>query len=287
MLRICVADAGAELSSVWDKASETERIWTADPAVWNRHAPILFPFVGKVAQGMYRYGGRSYPMKTQPGLARDMDFFCTHASPASVTHMLTASEATRAIYPFDFRLTVCHRLDPEDPRQLHIEWTIENRGGADMLYSIGGHPGFLLPSDWGKHDCFLGFPGKETLDYFSVNPANGLALPSVTHRLSLTDGLTPFADTIYNTWIFGGQGIDAVQIAGPDRAPFVTLRCEEFPLLAVWAKAEAPFICLEPWYGRTDDDGFTGTLAEKPGVEVLAPCGQRRIAYSICFHPQN
>ena len=50
-LRVTVADDGAELVSVWDKASGSERVWNADPAVWNRHAPILFPFVGKVVDG--------------------------------------------------------------------------------------------------------------------------------------------------------------------------------------------------------------------------------------------
>ena len=37
-LKVMVADAGAELSSVFDKETEEERLWNADPAVWNRHA---------------------------------------------------------------------------------------------------------------------------------------------------------------------------------------------------------------------------------------------------------
>ena len=68
-LRICVSDSGAELCSVMDKSSGAERIWTADPAIWNRHAPILFPFVGRVTGGKYRIGEQEYLMKTQHMLA--------------------------------------------------------------------------------------------------------------------------------------------------------------------------------------------------------------------------
>ncbi len=36
-LKITVADRGAEPVSVWDKENGCERLWTAEPAVWNRH----------------------------------------------------------------------------------------------------------------------------------------------------------------------------------------------------------------------------------------------------------
>ena len=124
-LRASIADAGAELIGVYDKAREAERIWTGDAAVWNRHAPILFPFVGKVMDGKYRVGDREYPMKTQHGFARDKAFCCVEATADSVTHRLEADEATRAIYPYDFRLTVTHRLEGA---RLRGEWTGEKPG---------------------------------------------------------------------------------------------------------------------------------------------------------------
>ena len=118
VLRIAVSDAGAELISVFDKEKQAERIWTADSAVWNRHSPVLFPFVGKVKDGKYRYGGKEYTMKTQHGFARDMEFTCLEETSLAVNHRLTATEATKEIYPFDFRLTVEHSIDPEQPRRL-------------------------------------------------------------------------------------------------------------------------------------------------------------------------
>lgn len=282
-LRVSVADLGAELCSVKDKASGEERLWSADPAIWNRHAPILFPFVGKVTDGKYRFQDREYEMKTQHGFARDMVFARVEESGLSVSHRLRATEVTRRVYPFDFCLTVRHSLDAERPRVLRVDWTVENTGDNEMLFSIGGHPGFLMPPGARKEDCLLCFPGKETLRYFGADPA-GFALPEKPKVLSLDGGCAPYLADIPETWIFEGQGIDEVSVAGPDRKPYVTLRCPGFPMLAVWANPKGPYICLEPWFGRTDDAGFSGTLEEKPGIQRLRPGEERRIAYTMEFH---
>jgi Galactose mutarotase and related enzymes len=282
-LRVTIADAGAELSSVVDKQSGRERIWTADPSVWNRHAPILFPFVGKVTDGKYRVNGREYAMKTQHGFARDMTFACPEESAASVTHTLTSDDQTREIYPFDFRLTVRHRLDEENPRRLIVEWSVENTGDSEMLFSIGGHPGFLMPEGQKKEDCCILFPGRDSLQYFGANAA-GFALPDEKKELKLDRGCAAYQADIPDTWIFEDQGIGTVQIAGPDRKPYVTMECAQFPMLAVWANSKGPYICLEPWFGRTDDAGFCGTLEEKKGMEKLKAGGEKEISYSMELH---
>ncbi len=277
-LRVEVADAGAELVRVFDKDRQAERLWSGDASVWNRRAPLLFPFVGRVVGGKYRIGGREYAMKTQHGFARDMDFACAGATGNSVTHCLAASEQTRAIYPFDFRLAVRHRLDG---RQLGVEWTVENAGGERMYFSIGGHPGFLLPPGTRKEDCFLLFPGRDALRYISASPA-GFALPK-RKALALDGGRTRYREDIPDTWIFEDGQVRQVGIATPDGAPYVMLDCGQFPMLAVWANPRGPFICLEPWFGRTDDEGFTGSIDQKKGVQALEPGEKRDIAYSMDF----
>ena len=144
-LKVTVSDHGAELTSVYDKAQDFERIWCADPAVWNRHAPVLFPFVGKVKGGAYRYNGNTYAMKTQHGFARDAEFTCIEETTDSITHKLVYSDETLEIYPFEFELLITHRFDAENPRLLHVTWAVKNLGSDEMLYSIGGHPGFRVP----------------------------------------------------------------------------------------------------------------------------------------------
>lgn len=279
-LRVVVSDAGAELCNVWDKRTGQERIWNADPSIWNRHAPILFPFVGKVYRGEYRLDGRVYDMKTQHGFARDMEFECVACTDDAVTHRLRATEQTLAIYPFHFELTVTHRL--VNGNQLSVEWEIANCGAGEMLYSIGGHPGFMPPKGVKKEDCLFAFPGCGTLRYLYANDA-GYILPDVK-TLPLSDGLAAWRDDIPATWIFEDHQVRTVGIAYPDGTPYVTMHCEDFPMLAIWANPDGPFICLEPWVGRADDEGFTGEAAQKKDMQRLAPGGKQHIAYTIEFH---
>ncbi len=278
LLRVTVSDAGAELISVFDRERNAERIWTGDPAVWNRHAPILFPFVGKVTEGKYRVGDREYPMKTQHGFARDMDFECVGETPDSVSHRLSASDWTRERYPYEFSLTVTHRLEG---KSLLVSWLAENNGGERMYFAIGGHPGFLMPEGVKKEDCRIAFPGAASLRYRNVNKA-GFALPDLK-TLSPEDGSAPYGEDIPDTWIFEDGQVKEVGILLPDGKPFVTLRCAAFPMLAVWANPAGPFICLEPWFGRTDDEGFRGTIDQKKDIQSLEKGEKKEYGYSVDF----
>ena len=72
-LSVTIDAHGAELSSIYDKENDRELIWQADPAFWNRHAPVLFPNVGKYYGGHFTYNGTDYPMG-QHGFARETEF---------------------------------------------------------------------------------------------------------------------------------------------------------------------------------------------------------------------
>ena len=281
MIKVMISDSGAELSSVYDKDNQLERLHDADPAVWNRHAPILFPFVGRVIGNVYRIGDKEYEMKTQHGFARDMEFECVEETATSVTHRLVATEDTKKIYPFDFELLVTHALDAENPRLLRVDWEIRNHGKELMYYSIGGHPAFTVPE---KETCYLSFPEKEELTYISVNPANGFAAPDKEFKLEMEDGYVKFFDGIFDTLIFDYKDIETVCIAKPDKTPYVTMKCGEFPFLGIWTKPDSNFICLEPWVGRTDNDGFEGTLEEKVGMQKLEAGAVKTVSHTVEFH---
>lgn len=286
LLKVMIADSGAELSSVYDKEKQTERLWDANPEVWNRHAPILFPFVGKVIGGVYRIDGQEYEMKTQHGFARDMEFECVEAAETSVTHRLLPTEKTKQLYPFEYELLVTHKLDAENPRLLHVNWEVKNNGSDVMYYSIGGHPAFTVPVKESKEreNYYLEFPGREELTYVSVNPANGFVDTEKEYSLKLENGFVKFFDGLYDTLIFDFQNIQKVRIANPDQTPYVTVDCSEFPLLGIWAKETGNFICLEPWAGRADNDGFTGNIDEKVAEQKVEAGCSAKISHTIEFH---
>lgn len=287
VLRVSVADAGAELVSVVDRQTKHEYIWNADPAVWNRHAPILFPFVGKSSGGGYRYEENFYPMG-QHGFARDMEFVCVECEATSVTYGLRADEKTMALYPFDFELRVTHKLDETNPRLLHVCWDVRNHGEGEMYYSIGGHPGFVVPAKEGESraDYYLEFPGKEDISYSMINLENGLIYADRKSELSLDHGFAPIKTDLFDmdALVFEDYAVEKVRIAKPDKTPYVTMYSEGFPYFGIWSKPEGKFVCLEPWVGRADDDGFAGELPEKTGVQCLAAGERRIIAYSVEFH---
>ena len=108
------------------------------------------------------------------------------------------------------------------------------------------------------------------------------------HLLRLENGYARYQADIPDTWIFEDRQIDTVGIAGPDHQPLVTLECPQFPMLAVWANRNGSFICLEPWFGRTDDEGFTGSIAEKKGIESLEG-GEKTTGFLslLDFHGEN
>ena len=62
---------GAELTSL--KLDGMERIWEGDPAIWGRHAPTLFPLIGRLIGQQYELDGEmiSAPMH---GFCREREF---------------------------------------------------------------------------------------------------------------------------------------------------------------------------------------------------------------------
>ncbi|GAA6204290.1 MULTISPECIES: hypothetical protein [Thalassotalea] len=60
LLTCQINERGAELNSLVSTTHHQEYIWQADPAIWAGSAPILFPVVGRLNEGEYRYQGKDY-----------------------------------------------------------------------------------------------------------------------------------------------------------------------------------------------------------------------------------
>ena len=268
-LKVSVDDHGAELCSIFDKVHNREVIWQADPAYWKRHAPVLFPNVGRHFEKHYRINGTEYPSK-QHGFARDSEFTCVDMTADSITHKLKSSDATRENYPYDFELKIKHVLEKN---QVSVCWEIVNHSNEPMYFTIGGHPAFNVPADGSadnKEDYLLTFDGQESLTYLLLDPASGTALPDQTQTLELTDGTCKIDAHMFDhdALIFDNQ-IEKAGIAFPDGTPYLELTCHRFPNFGIWSVPGSSFVCLEPWMGRCDDCGFKGDLSEKANINVL------------------
>ncbi len=284
-----ISGHGAELCRFYDKSGQRELLWYADPAFWSRHAPILFPFVGKVNGGVYRYKGQSYPMG-QHGFARDLDFELVSRNGEEVTFVLKDSEETRKKYPFTFELTVTHRLEG---KTLQVLWEVKNPSETEPLYfSIGGHPAFLCPPPGQdgvkKEDCLIRLTGAEGVEkktYVLIDPETEAVAADNVLELEEPGGFLKAEESLFagDALIFDDGQIREASLCLPDGTPYVTLRCPGFPSFGLWSKpnAGAPYICLEPWIGRCDNRGFSGELSEKFGEQKLEPAGVFKKCYEI------
>ena len=269
-LRVSVDDNGAELCSIFDKVHNREVIWKADPAYWKRHAPVLFPNVGRHFEDHYRINGTEYPSK-QHGFARDSEFTCVDMTADSITHKLKSSDATKENYPFDFELKIKHVLEKN---QVSVCWEVVNHSNETMYFTIGGHPAFnvnVLP-DTDFEDYSLAFKeGTESLSYVLLDTESGTAIADKTYELKLTNSKYALKKDMFDkdALVFDNGQIEWAALALPDGKPYIALESKGFPNFGIWSKPGAPYVCLEPWCGRCDNRGFEGELSEKPDINAL------------------
>ena len=276
----CIAPFGAELASLRDPQGR-EYLWQADPAIWPRHAPNLFPMVGRLNGDLLRHGGQTYPMK-QHGFARDGTFEVMETGDDFVRLRLCDSQETRARYPFAFELEVAYRLEGG---RLQVGYSVCNPGTEPLPVSLGGHPAFAwsLPDGGARSDHVVVFGQHEPgpIHRLSGGLLNPTALPTPVQddRLPLSDDL--FAD---DALIWTQLASRKVALVSPNGAQ-VAVTFDDFPMLGIWSKPGAHFVCLEPWQGHADTVGFAGDFADKPGVALVAPGEERRWIMHIAVTP--
>jgi galactose mutarotase-like enzyme len=264
-----ISPFGAELVSLTD-ASGAEWMHDGDSRWWSGRAPLLFPNVGALADNRLRHGGRDYGMEKH-GFARRSLFAVDAVAADSVRFTLTDSDATRALYPFMFRLDVDFRVAGTT---LHTIATVSNNGDEPLPFSFGYHPAFVwpLPGGGAKGDHRLTFDKPEDAPIRAIVPATGLMLPDplpspLTDGRSFAPDATHFAgdaliwDRLNSrslTW--GVPGGTLLRVGFPDMA-----------MLGLWQVPGAPYLCIEPWAGHADPVGYDGDFVDKPGVTILPP----------------
>ena len=262
---------GAELSRLFFKETQREVLWNADAKYWARHAPVLFPNVGKYYKGGLTHNGSYYP-EGQHGFARDCGFICTMQESDRAVFLLESNESTLKRYPFPFRLEIGYELEDAG---IKVMWKVLNIDNETMYFTIGGHPAFNVPVLEGTKftDYYLYFKGKDHLEYKLLDKASGCIIADSREVLPLENSTYQLREGMFDNdaLVFDDGQIDKVAILYPDKKPYITMECAGFPNFGIWSKPGAPFVCLEPWQGRTDNAGFEGEIITKPGITALNP----------------
>lgn len=246
-VRLTVCTHGAEAVSVLNKATGAEMLWQADPAVWGRHAPILFPYPGKLTGGKMIAKGREYA-GGQHGFARDQEHVLVSQTADTLVFELSENETTLAMWPYAFLLRSTFRLEG---KTVHHTLTVENRTEESLLFGIGYHPAFNMPFD-DKHttaDYEFRFDQVESPLCLDTFPS-GLLEGTCRYLVRNTDTI-PLTDDLFDndSHCMVNLKSHTIALVEKDTGRRITCDITDFPYTVIWSmpKKPLPFICIEPW----------------------------------------
>lgn len=273
-LAICVAEMGAELQSIKDREGR-EYMWQAGEQ-WPRHSPILFPIVCSVNNNTYVVDGKEYHLPRH-GFARDTQFTVISQTGEKVTLALHDTDETLQVYPYHFNLAVTYRLEGN---KVHVIWHVENTDTREIHFQIGGHPAFKVPG--GKLEGLVKLDNEEPLDVLK-SYADG-SHDMVEIPLEADRGVMEINNNFFrndSVKIHKSQTRRAM-LMDTNGEPAVTVDYKA-PVCAFWSPygKQAPFVCIEPWYGIGDPRGFKGEFKDKPLMNHLLPGASFMSRYSI------
>ncbi|HEU4902566.1 MAG TPA: aldose 1-epimerase family protein [Flavisolibacter sp.] len=281
-LKVAIDSKGAELKSVVHKGHGLEYMWGADPAFWAKTSPVLFPIVGQLKDNTYRHNGNSYQLPRH-GFARDKEFMVVKQDDHHILFSLQCNDETLPVYPFEFTFYVAYLLEGDE---LSVTYRVQNTGGTDMFFSVGGHPAFRVPLANGTAyaDYRLRFNKTETAGRWPIT-AGGQIGAAPAPFLRNTDVL-PLAKSLFekDAIVLKHLQSDEVRLESDKTPHGLRFSFTGFPYLGLWAAPGADFVCIEPWCGIADSTDADGELAHKEGINKLAPTETFSATWKVQFY---
>lgn len=281
-LEVVINHYGAELCSVKSK-SGVEYVWQAKPEVWARHAPVLFPIVGKLKNNTYNYRAKEYELN-QHGLARDMVFECVERIENAALFKLNSSQETKQIYPFDFELNILYQLQEDN---LSITYSVKNTSLENIFFSIGAHPAFKCPlfenEKW--EDYYLLFENHE----YTISKLNEGLISDEKQIIFCNNNKLFLSNRTFenDALVFESNQIQKVSLCSSISKSKITLTSYNWPYFGIWSKKQSKaFVCLEPWYGIADHENTNSNIEQKRGIIKLPPDQEFKANYSIRFESE-
>jgi galactose mutarotase-like enzyme len=186
-------------------------------------APVLFPAPGKLEGDSWVHGKMG-----QHGFARSAKWDVTDQTESAVSLRLTATEATRAVFPWNFTVNYVYRLTGP---LLRIEQRFESFGEKPMPFGAGFHPYFHVPQADKAH---ARIPTHAKRAWDNV----------LKQEIDLSGPIDLTVKEV-DLHLLGHGGSSA---ALETRSGRIDVKCsEEFKRWVVWTQAGKDFVCLEPW----------------------------------------
>ena len=267
-----IALKGAEIISL-NRIGNTSVLWNKDDLIWNRTAPNLFPIVGRLSHDSYSFEGETYSM-SQHGFARDEQFSVSNQTLESVDLNLSWNEDSLAKYPFKFDLTIRYSLNENG---VDVWYHIKNVDDKKLGFSIGGHPGFQLNDELNMYKLVFSNPfSSERHELEGAYYSGKCSTMDCGGELELNNALFE-NDAV----VFKNPPFTSVALVHKTGGELVRLQFDQLDAIGFWTKKDAPFFCIEPWWGWADELKHTGDFETKAGLHWLEIGQQQDFKYSI------
>lgn len=268
-LEAVVSDEGAQLVSL-QKAGH-EYLWEGDPQYWREHAPVLFPFVGRLFREQYKVHGKPYSMQIH-GFAKRSTFQLLDQSESRITLGLSDSAETRKVFPFAFDFQVTYSLFDN---RLQISFQVGNPGSEVMYFGLGGHPGFKVPLEEGSsfEDWYLEFSEVCRPDQVIMN--DDVLVTGERRPYPLEDGrrLRLHHDLFDHDAVVLTNVPDTVTLKSDHSDRSVSVVFPKMPYVGFWhaVKKDAPYVAIEPWVTLPAREGVVEEFAARTDLIRLNP----------------
>lgn len=258
---LAVKEMGAELTSLKSKKSGFEYIWNGNTDIWYGQSPILFPIIGRLLDDKYRLNGVEYTMPKH-GIVRKKPFKLIKQTADSLTFIQTDDEDSFKMYPYRFELTVEFKLTDNG---LSVTHTVHNKSENVMYYSFGAHPAFNCEIgdrlEFSENENLL----TERIDADSILIDEKFPVDIEGNKLYITKNLFD-----NDALILSGYKSNSVSLKSDNHNRVVKFNFDS-PILGIWAKPGAPYVCIEPWWGINDSYDKKADISEKRAIMTLAP----------------
>ncbi|MCT7610014.1 aldose 1-epimerase family protein [Aliarcobacter butzleri] len=251
---------GAELNSLKKCDENFEYIWQANSKYWARHSPVLFPIVGRLKEDSYFYKNKKYSL-SQHGFARDKEFEVVQNEADFIEFRLKSDEKSLEFYPFFFELNICYKLDKNS---LIVLYKVKNKSDEKMYFSIGAHPAFNT-----QVGDFLEFENIKTTKRYFLDE-KGLIYKN--QDLNLENSKLYLDKDLFkeDALVFNDSNIKQITLKNIENRSRVKVKFDNFPYLGIWSKPnDAPFVCIEPWFGVADEENANQKIEDKKGILSL------------------
>ncbi|RKS53491.1 galactose mutarotase-like enzyme [Gillisia mitskevichiae] len=270
LLSVGIKSIGAELCSIVNKLNGKEYIWQGDPAFWASHAPVLFPIIGALKNDTYFFEGKEYHLPKHGFFRNNEAVTLKRQAKDHLTFSLKYSEDTLTNYPFKFEMEISFTLKE---KTLEVKHTVFNLDDKPIYFSIGGHPAFNAPIFPGEtyEDYYLEF--DQDMELQSATLSEGGLISSVSKSVLENENKIHLKKDLFknDALIFQDIPSKEVSLNSKNSGRILTVNYTDFKNLGIWAKPNAPYVCIEPWLGIADLENTDQDLKNKKGINKLMP----------------